>query len=244
MPLDLLNYQAELTSATRYFWQSRHQANRKQEASGRRDAGNRGAVTAGKNMDSFADFFVKVTRANGLTDATIIQSGRPELTLPGYFRPTKMWDLLILHQDRLIAVLEFKSQVGSFGNNCNIRCEEAIGSAHDFQIAWREGGFGSSIRPFIGWFMMAEDSEESRKSVHAASPHFVVRDEFENVSYLQRYHLLCQKLMRENLYTAATVITSSKTAIATGEFLDIQPDTGHKPFLWQFAAHISAAASH
>ena len=42
------------------------------------------------------------------------------LTLPGYFRPTKLWDLLVTYKGQLIAAIELKSHVGpSFGNNFN-----------------------------------------------------------------------------------------------------------------------------
>jgi hypothetical protein len=52
--------------------------------------------------------------------------------LPGFFRPTKEWDLLAIHDGKLLAVIEAKSQVGpSFGNNFNNRTEEAMGSALD-----------------------------------------------------------------------------------------------------------------
>ena len=58
--------------------------------------------------------------------------GRKVLTLPGFFRPTKLWDLLIINQGGLVAALELKSQVGpSFGNNFNNRTEEALGTAVD-----------------------------------------------------------------------------------------------------------------
>ncbi len=39
----------------------------------------------------------------------------------------KKWDLLVV-EGCLIAAIEFKSQVGSFGNNYNNRTEEALGS--------------------------------------------------------------------------------------------------------------------
>jgi Restriction endonuclease XhoI len=51
-------------------------------------------------------------RANGLTDAHMMM-GRKVLSLPGFFRPTKLWDLLIINQGRLVAALELKSQFAS-----------------------------------------------------------------------------------------------------------------------------------
>lgn len=50
----------------------------------------------------------------------------------------------------MIAAVELKSQVGpSFGNNCNNRTEEAIGTAHDFWTAYREGAFWNTAAAVI-----------------------------------------------------------------------------------------------
>jgi len=69
------------------------------------------------------------------------------LELPGYYRSEKKWDLIALSGGELVAAMEFKSQVGpSFGNNFNNRCEEAIGSATDFWVAFREGRKPAKIR--------------------------------------------------------------------------------------------------
>jgi hypothetical protein len=39
------------------------------------------------------------------------------LSYGGWYRPEKKWDLLIVSDGKLLAGIEFKSQVGSFGNN-------------------------------------------------------------------------------------------------------------------------------
>jgi Restriction endonuclease XhoI len=165
------------------------------------------------------------------------------LTLPGYFRPTKLWDLLVTHQGELIAAIELKSQVGpSFGNNFNNRTEEAIGTAHDFGTAYREGAFGKQPRPFVGWLMLVEDAPASRSVVRDNSPHFPVFEEFKGASYLQRYDLLCQRLVQEQLYTSAALIASPRTASQTGEFSEMSTMTGMKPFVSTLAGQVAAAA--
>ncbi len=200
-------------------------------------------MTAGKNMDGFAELMIDLVNADGLANATIIRDGRIPLTLPGYFRPTKSWDLLVLRENRLIAALELKSQVGSFGNNFNNRTEEAIGTAHDFWTAFREGSFGDLTRPFVGWLMLVEDAPNSRKPVRDRSLHFPIRAEFQSASYIDRYHLLCKKLIQEQLYTATAVLASPQAAIATGEFLDVSDATSLKNFVASFAGHIAAEAA-
>lgn len=83
--------------------------------------------------------------------------------------------MLLMSNGRLVAAMELKSQVGpSFGNNFNNRTEEAIGTAVDLRTAYREGAFGESPRPFIGWLMLVEDCAASRTPVRDKSPHFSV----------------------------------------------------------------------
>jgi hypothetical protein len=170
MALDLANYHTKAKDSVKAFWGNREAAHRKQIEAGKADAGSRGAVTGGKNMDGFAALLIDLVEANGLKDATIIREGRITLTLPGYFRPTKSWDMLVLRQNRLIAALELKSQVGSFGNNFNNRTEEAIGTAHDLWTAYREGSFGETPKPFVGWLMLVEDAPKSRRRSVTALP--------------------------------------------------------------------------
>jgi hypothetical protein len=98
-----------------------------------------------------------------------------------------------------VATLEFKAQVGSFGNNFNNRTEEAIGNATDILTAYREAAFGGSSKPWIGYFMLLEDAPGSTTAVRVERPRFGVFPEFENASYAMRYCILCQKLVREQL---------------------------------------------
>ena len=157
MALDLVNYEQKACEAVKAFWGNREAARQKQTDSGRSDQGERAGVTAGKNMDGFLALIIDIIKANGLAHAEIHQN-RAMLTLPGYFRSTKLWDILVMHKGVLIAAIELKSQVGpSFGNNFNNRTEEAIGTAHDLWTAYREGAFGKQPRPFAGWLMMVED---------------------------------------------------------------------------------------
>jgi len=112
-------------------------------------------------MDGFADMFVKVAVANGLKKAQIFQKGST-LILPGFFRPIKNWDLVILNEGRLVAVLEFKSQVGSIGNNANNRAEEVIGLGTDLWKAFRDGAFGDKVSPpFVGYLFLLEQSPKT-----------------------------------------------------------------------------------
>lgn len=225
------------------FWGNREKARQKQIEAGKTDQGERAGVTAGKNMDGFLALVIDLVEANGLAHAEIHQQ-RALLTLPGYFRPTKLWDLLVIHKGRLIAAIELKSQVGpSFGNNFNNRTEEAIGTAHDLWTAYREDAFGKHPRPFVGWMMMVEDCGASRRPVSDRSPHFSVMPEFQGASYLRRYDILCQRLVQEQLYTTAALLASPRAASTTGEFSEMSELTSLKTFVTSLAGHIAAEAA-
>jgi Restriction endonuclease XhoI len=84
-------------------------------------------------------------------------------TLPGWFRPTKNWDLLALDNGELVSAIELKSINSSFGNNANNRAEESIGSAFDAHTAFDEHLLGSSsIPPVMGYVMIVHDCPDSR----------------------------------------------------------------------------------
>ena len=179
MPLDLANYECRARDAVCIFWKNRAAADQKQRASGKTDQGERAGVTASKNMDGFVEMILDIIRAGGLVD-TDIHRKKSVLTLPGFFRPTRLWDLLVVHKGRLIVAIELKSHVGpSFGNNFNNRAEEAIGTVLDLWTAYREGAFGNQPRPFVGWLMLVEDAPESRAPVRDYSAHFPVFEEFK-----------------------------------------------------------------
>lgn len=243
MALDLADYERQARDAVMAFWGNRELARQKQIEAGTTDQGERSGVTAGKNMDGFVALAIDLVRANGLGHAQIHQQ-RAFVTLPGYFRPTKLWDLLVINEGRLIAAIELKSQVGpSFGNNFNNRTEEAIGTAHDLAVAYREGAFGKHSRPFVGWLMMVEDAPESRRPVNDRSPHFSVFPEFCGASYLKRYDILCHRLVQEQLYTSAAIIASPRTAVTTGTYEDLSELTSLKTFVTSFASFIAAEAA-
>src|SRR5436305_2986095 len=120
MPITLKNVERRVRKAVRHYWRTLDEQAGRQDAAGKVDAGNRTTVTGGKQMDGFCELLMGVLEDNGITKAVIHRHSR--LEIPGYFRPTKKWDLLIFHGPVLVAVIEFKSQRGpSFGNNLNNR---------------------------------------------------------------------------------------------------------------------------
>lgn len=239
MSLSLANFEANASEAIKHFWQTRIDAVSKQRKTGKLDQGERAGVTGGKNMNGFVQLVCDVITSNGLP-ADSIQLQKRVLTLPGFFRPTKSWDLLVIHDGRLIVAVEFKSQVGpSFGNNFNNRAEEAIGTGLDLHTAYREGAFGDQPKPFVGWMMLLEDCEKSRRPVTDRSPHFPAFEEFSGACYAERYHQLCKKMMQEDLYDAAAFMLTQRVNVSDGDYSELDRMTGLKTFVTQLAGRVA-----
>ena len=230
-----------LTAAIKRFWKARVQAVESQKTRGAADQGNRSGVTAGKNLDGFIEMVRTIMLDNGIAADDIYTNGRVDVAIPGFYRPTKNWDLLVVNNNQLIAAIEFKSQVGpSFGNNFNNRVEEALGNATDLKTAFREGVFGESSKPFIGYFFVLEDCLKSTAPVNFTSPHFPTLPEFEKTSYAARYEILCRKLVQEQIYDAASLVLAGRKAVSTGRFRIASELTSPRRFAATLAGKIAA----
>lgn len=234
----MFDLEQELSAAIRHFWQIRQkQQSRQGEKTGKKDAGNRGAVTGGKHADGFIDLLSKILHQAGIPDAQIYKAKKK--TLPCYFRPSKDWDLIVKLDNDLIAVIEVKAHIGSFGNNFNNRVEEALGSATDFWAAYSEATFKPSTRPWLGYLIMLEDHPKStRPSKPKKLPHYPMRPEFQGISYAQRYEIFCERLVRERLYDATCFIMSSAKEGPQGKYSEPNVEIGFR----NFAASLSARA--
>ena len=190
-------------------------------------------------MDRFIDIFTELATHAGIPEQCIFRKKGVEL--PGFFRPTKEWDLLIIRDHNLIAAIEAKSQVGpSFGNNFNNRTEEAIGSALDLWTAFRQRAYLESPQPFLGYFFMLEDCEASNRAVGVQEPHFKVFPEFVGASYMRRYELFCRKLVLERHYSASAFITSSVADGIKGKFKTPSDDLSVDRFAKVLVAHLAS----
>ncbi len=190
-------------------------------------------------MDGFIELLTELIVGAGLPATCVYRKKAVEL--PGYFRPTKEWDLLVVRERQLVAAIEVKSQAGpSFGNNFNNRVEEAIGSAADLWTAFREKAFLDSPPPFLGYFFMLEDCPASNRPIAVQEPHFKVFPEFVGASYTRRYELFCRKLVLERHYTASAFITSSSATGIKGIYSMPAPDLSIEQFAKRLLAHVKA----
>ena len=218
---------AELQGAIQSFWDTRRAQRERQARSERPDQGARSEVTGGAQMKALESVVARRLERLNVPDLMIQRSvagARARTELPGFYRPEKAWDMVVLSRDRLVAAVEFKSQVGpSFGNNANNRAEEAVGSGEDIRKAIRERRFGAvSPLPFIGYVFLLEDCPEVHSPVSLREPFFradpvfaalepsVAGEGCRAASYAERYEILCRRLRLEGLYTATCLILATK----------------------------------
>lgn len=250
------DFDACVAHAVAAFWSAR-----RDPRSGKRQGGARDVVVSGKNMDGFVGLVSRVVEHCGIPLAAV-HTRKSRVVLPGFFRATKNWDVLVIHKRRLLGVFEFKSQVGSFGNNFNNRSEEVIGSAADMWIAHHHGaygnepdqrryrvgesapgllnpGFQADLRPpFLAWLMLLEECDASLAPVRCEEPHYRVFDEFRDASYARRYQILCERLVERLLYSAAALELSRADS---NEHRALSPATSIRNLFAEFSAKLLAA---
>lgn len=218
-----MDIEARLQDAIQSYWTARAKNLEKQKQSGRIDAGTRGEVTGGTQMGALEVLIADILCDAGLERLDV--RTRTALELPGYYRATKKWDLIVVSEDQLVLAMEFKSQAGkSIGNNVNNRAEEAVGSAKDIWTAFREGRFGSAPAPFLGYFFLLEDRANVNRPVVNKEPYFPVdpvfygeayevsgegQTRYKGVTYSKRYEVLCRRLVLERLYTSASFVLAT-----------------------------------
>ena len=235
----LKDFTARGGSAVAHYWKTRAVQRDRQRQIGTADQGLRSAVTGGAQMDGFIDLFTELIVSIGIPEQFVFRKRAVEL--PGFFRPTKEWDLLVVRDNMLLAVIEAKSQVGpSFGNNFNNRTEEAMGSALDLWTAYREQAYLDGPQPFLGYFFMLEDCDASNRPVKVQEPHFKVLPEFVGASYMRRYEIFCRKLVLERHYTATAFIASTENDGILGHFSTPADDLSLTRFARVLIGHLAA----
>jgi len=239
------NLDKRLAQAVRHFWRTRTKQDRAQGSkTGRRDYGNRTAATGGKHLDGFCGLVAKLLVESGLPSSVIYRTSRAGVTLPGFFRPTKQWDIVLVAGETLLAAVEFKSLCGpSFANNYNNRVEEAVGNATDLWTAYREGAFQASPRPFLGYVLLLEEADSSLKPVRVSEKHFGVFSEYKEASYALRCEETLRRLIRERCYDGACLILSGRKPGARGVYKEPAADLAFRRFAEHLCHHAAGAYS-
>ena len=231
------NLPQELSDAVQYYWATRSGQAEEQRQSENSTRGKRAEVLGGRQMDSFAGL---------IEDILVEKTGIPRdsvrhdyhATLPGYFRHEKEWDTAVVHDDELLAAIEYKSQASSFGNNLNNRAEEAIGSNTDLIQAYEEGLFAPSPQPWIGYLLLMADVGESREEPTLREPNFEADGEFQDASYVDRGEILVLRMVRQRLINNGAFILSNEERGLDGEYWQPNEELQFERFVRSLVAHV------
>lgn len=232
---------ARVREAVRYYWETRAEQGRRQGGEDDKDRGFRRNVTGGGHLDGFANLIGDLMNEAGIPEGWIY-FGRGSHEVPGFFRATKGWDMVIVADGTLLALIEFKSQAGpSYGNNYNNRSEEAIGNAEDFWTAYEKEIIPSTRQPWLGYMFLLEEDEDSTRPISVAEPHFDVEPAFKGASYADRYQILCERLLRERLYDSTCFILSERERGFDGQHREPHPDLTFRAFAADLISHLEAS---
>ncbi len=234
-PYTETEFQQKLKKAAKFYWKTRQQQASAQKKRGTSDAGTRGQVTGGRHLDGFAKLIEEICVMAGFAKTEIFFDRA--VPVPGYYRPQKNWDIVVLREGKLVAAIELKSQSGSFGNNFNNRSEEVLGVSRDFWTAYRERVFGVVPAPWLGYLFFLENSPASDRAVNIAKSPLPPLPVFEGTSYLRRYEILCERLVLERDYTATALLVSDK---ATASVCDGGEAVGAMRFFSSLYNHLVA----
>lgn len=220
-----------------WYWETRSGQGATQRESEDSTRGRRAEVLGGQQMDGFA----------GLIEDIVVDAGVPRdsvkhdyhATLPGFYRHEKEWDTAVVHDGELLAVVEYKSQASSFGNNLNNRAEEAIGNNTDIIEAYEEGVFAPSPQPFIGYLMLMADNDESRNVPQLREVNFDVDEQFRDATYVDRMELLCLRMVRKRLVNQSAFILSDGNVGLDGEHWEPNEELKFERFARSLASHVS-----
>ena len=213
MSTDLPDYEARFKEAIDKFWFDRAGQTARQRARGLSDAGTRGSVTGGTHLHAVRDLIHQVIRDAGMEPS---QSN----TLPGYYRRAKNWDTVVMYHGAVVAIVELKSQVGSFGNNFNNRVEEVVGQSLDIWRSTREELLGP-VRPWFGFVMVLEDHEKSRRAQTSRDSALPFDPAFAGASYIKQYQIALGRLRLEGDVSSVCLATTSNTPQTSVAYPDL-----------------------
>ncbi|MBA2359326.1 MAG: type II site-specific deoxyribonuclease [Actinobacteria bacterium] len=202
---------SDLRAAVAAYWKLKAGQLALAEAAGSSAEGTSKAVRGGGHFAPIAALIARFFTEAGYPVSSIATGQRDaRTTLPGYFRPTKDWDLVVSHRGVLVAAIELKALGGpSFGNNYNNRIEEALGNAVDLSRANLQALVGPE-RPWLGYFFVMEDHPKSRApGGRPRGDPFVSGREWSGRSYQERFVLTGERLIDEGTYDALCYVVSS-----------------------------------
>lgn len=205
------------------------EAELKQFKKGKHDQGARAQVTSGKHLTEVEKVIRNDLIQAGYHPNDVYYEGGC-LKIPGWFRPSKTWDLMAFDDQNLLAIVELKSINSSFGNNSNNRTEESLGSAIDAQYALKNNLIPFQTNPpFLGYVLIIKICEDSmRRTKDLSNTIYPIDPVYNGASYFERLTIMCRRLLAERLYQAVWIVGVDP---ATGEIVEPEKDLTYDKFL-------------
>ena len=235
------DYEEAFADAIQDFWMVKNNQQAAANLAGRSDGGTSGSVRAGKHMASFELLIRQVVEDAGIEPDS---ASSDTLYLPGFYRETKSWDVVLQYRGHALAIVEAKSQGSSLANNFNNRVEEAIGQAADVWKSHERGFLISGLRPWVGYLMIVEETTKTTDPKHllggkAVPAGMKVDPAFDGMSYAERYATAFKRLDQERMLDATCVaITSGPESYEyPNEWLSFN---GFAAQLWGRCQHVRA----
>lgn len=235
------DYELHFADAVADFWAIKGSQQAKADKAGTSEGATHGAVRGGKHMAPFERLIRQVVEDAGIEPDPSVSD---TMYLPGFYRETKSWDVVLQYKGHALAVVEAKSQGSSLANNFNNRVEEAIGQAADVWKSHERGLLVSGLRPWVGYLMLVEETNKTiePKRLLAGKPvpaGMVVDPEFDGMSYAERYAAAFKRLDQERMLDATCVaITGAAYSYSyPNEWLSFN---GFAAQLWGRCKHVLA----
>jgi len=202
----------DLELAVRAYWQTKDKQRDAALAIASTAEGTAKAVRGGGHFNPVVNLIGRFFTDAGYPVESI-RAGRKGSTLPGFYRPSKAWDLVVVHRSVLVAAIELKALGGpSFGNNFNNRVEEALGNAVDLSRANLAKLCGEES-PWTGYFFIMEDHVGSEQPISRPQEGvFPAEPAWYDASYQDRFSVTGKRFLDEGLYDAVCYLVSSPEA--------------------------------
>lgn len=216
-------------AAVRYWFEAKESQLAAVLNAGRSQGGRRDAVVGGKHLDGLNTLVVDELDRLDVTGLSYLTNARA--TLPGYYRASKSWDLLVLRDGEPILVVEYKSMKGSEGKNLNNRIDEVLGVGEDLRAAQEHGLVPRNLRR--AYIFIMETTPEVLTPVGFRGSVGVPDDVFVTASYLDRMAILCSRIRQTGLYDMTWAIAACADPIG---FYEPDPDVGWVRFKGDLAS--------
>ena len=204
----MLPTREELEIAVAAYWQTKDQQMAVARTIRSTAEGSSKAVRGGGHFNPLVNLLSRFFTDAGYPLESVGAKGS-SVVLPSYFRPTKQWDLVVVHRGVLVAAIEMKALGGpSFGNNYNNRVEEALGSSADLSRANITDLTGPE-KPWLGYLFLMDDAEGSRRPTSPQKGPFPAEKIWHERSYQERFEVTGQRLLDEGYYDAVCYLVSS-----------------------------------